>query len=92
LTAPPPAPAPETPRPRASHFRPILLTLFGGILLAFGSCTGFLSTLNHSGTGKVVSNLFAVGFFAGVLTVLAGGVWAIAAIILFFIRAASSEQ
>jgi hypothetical protein len=72
--------------------KPILATLLGGILLAGGSCAGFLSTLTYSGPGRPISNLFTVGFFAGVAGVLAAGVWALAAIIAFFIRAASGEQ
>jgi hypothetical protein len=89
LTTPPPPPAPEAPRPRASHLKPILLTLLGGILLAAGSCFGFVSTLTSNSSSK--STLFAIGFFVGVLGVIAAGIWALAAIIAFFVRAASGE-
>ena len=95
MTTPPPPPAPEAPRPRAYHVKPILATLLGGILLAGGSCAGFLSTVDMGGVGlrsRNLETLYVAGFFAGGLAVLAGGVWAIAAIIVFFIRAASGEQ
>jgi len=95
LATPPPPLAPEAPRPRAYHVKPILATLLGGILLAGGSCAGFLSTVDMGGVGlrsRSLETLYVAGFFAGGLAVLAGGVWAIAAIIVFFIRAASGEQ
>ncbi len=73
----------------------MLITLVGGILLAAGSCVGFLGTLKINGEGEswpILNPLFAIGFFVGVLAELAGGIWALAAIITFFIRAASGEQ
>ncbi len=90
MTTPPPPRAPGAPRPRTLHLKPILLTLLSGILLAFGSCVGFTSALSSNSSGK--STLFAIGFFAGVLTVLAAGIWALAAIVAFILRAASGEQ
>ncbi len=89
MTTPPPPPAPEAPRPRAYHVKPILLTLLGGILLAAGSCFGFVSTLTSNSSSK--STLFAIGFFVGVLGVIAAGIWALVAISTFFVRAASGE-
>jgi hypothetical protein len=90
LTTPPPTPTPEAPPRRSYHVTPILITLVGGILLAFGSCVGFVSTLTSNSSSK--STLFLIGFSVGVLAVIAGGIWALAAIITFFIRAASGEQ
>jgi hypothetical protein len=92
-TAPPP-PQPEA-RPRPSyHVGAILITLAGGILLAAGSCFGFLGTLNMNGVGEsrpLLNPAFAIGFFVGVLGAIAGGIWALAAIITFLIHAASDE-
>lgn len=68
----------------------MFITLCCGILLAGGSCVGFVSTLNSNSSTK--STLFGIGFFVGVLGVISGGIWALAAIIAFFIRAASGEQ
>ena len=68
----------------------MVITLFCGILLAGGSCVGFVSTLTSNSSSK--STLFLIGFSVGVLAVIAGGIWALAAIITFFIRAASGEQ
>jgi hypothetical protein len=89
-TPPPPPPPPNAPRPRASHLKPILITLLCGVLLAAGSCFGFVSTLTSNSSNK--QTLFVIGFFAGVLGVISAGVWALAAMIAFFIRAASGEQ
>ena len=95
MTTPPPTSTPEAPPRRAYHVTPILITLVGGILLAFGSCVGFVGTLSSSGGSKqstMLNALFAIGFFVGVLAAIAGAIWALGAIVAFFIRAASGEQ
>ncbi len=87
MTTPPPTPTPEAPPRRAYHVTPILITLVGGILLAFGSCVGC-----GSKQSTMLNALFAIGFFVGVLAAIAGAIWALGAIVAFFIRAASGEQ
>jgi hypothetical protein len=68
----------------------MFITLCCGILLAGGSCVGFVSTLTSNSSSK--STLFAIGFFVGVLAIIAFHIWALVAIVTFFIRAASGEQ
>jgi hypothetical protein len=93
LTIAPPPP-PSAPRVHSNQIVPILITLSGGILLAFGSCVGFLSALNingSSGSSNAATWICAAGFCGGVIAVLAGSVWAIAAFIMFLIRLGSDE-
>jgi hypothetical protein len=99
VTATPPPPPPAlpigAPRPRKYQVGPILITLFGGIVLAAGSCVGFLGALGLNGgtnSSNPLSLLWAVGFFVGLASAGAGFVWAIAAIIMFLIDALSVKQ
>jgi len=78
MSTPPPSPA--VPR-RKSRVVPILVTIGGGALLAGGSCAGFQSAFNSS---NALNAVFAVGFFAGVLAVIVGGLWALVRAALFF--------
>ena len=72
-------------------FRPILITLLCSILLAGGSCFGFLQT-SKVNQNAPVSNVFAVGFVAGVLLFLSGCVWAAVALFLHFFRTQKGDQ
>jgi hypothetical protein len=67
----------------------ILITLVCGVLLAWGSCYGFIMT---SGSINFGSLLLGLGFFVGVALVLTSGVRMLIAIIKFLILGASSEQ
>ena len=91
----PPPPPPGAPRRHSYNVVPILITLFGGILLAFCSCVGFLGGINNGGgsgsSSDTMNAIYAVGFGGGVIAVLAGIVWAITAIIMFLIHLASDE-
>jgi hypothetical protein len=90
----PPPPPPGAPRPHSYHVVPILITFFGGILLAFGSCVAFLSAININGSGgswNTLSAIYGAGFFGGVIAALAGIMWAITAVIMFLIHLASDE-
>lgn len=92
MTTSPPGPTLDTPRPRASHVKQILITLVCGVLLAVGSCFGFVNTLNFNGPAKPGNTLFGIGFFVGAALVVSAGIWALLAILMFFIRAARGEQ
>jgi len=83
---------PDTvPRPlHRSQFKPILITLLCAILLAAGSCYGFLTTLTTA-SNNPAANWFIVGFVVGVAAIPAVGVWAVVAIVLYFVRAAREE-
>jgi TRAP-type C4-dicarboxylate transport system permease small subunit len=72
----------QPPR-RRSQLAPILLTLVAGVLLAFGSCVGFLSTMNQ---GAHAGDIYVYGFLAGCIALIAGGVWSVIAIIIFLVR------
>jgi len=60
--------SPQPTQPEKSKLWPIVLTIIGGVLLAFISCGGMLGSLE----GNAAANAFAVGFFAG-LAILIGG-------------------
>lgn len=57
-----------------TNFRPILITLLCTLLLAAGSCFGFMSTVRIGGSGNsgspLVAEVFAVGFVIGALAFL----------------------
>ena len=69
----PPQAAPK----KASRTRIILMLLLGGPVLAVGGCALFLSTLNFNGSRSdgILTPLGAIGFIAGVLAAIVGGVW-----------------
>jgi hypothetical protein len=93
LKAPPPSPAPESPRPRRSTGKQILITLVCGILLGLGSCFGFLNTLNFGGgPTKSGGTLYAIGFVVGLALVVSAILWAVVVIIIAFVRAVRTEQ
>ena len=60
--------SPQPTQSQKSKLWPIVLTIVGGILLAFVSCGGFLGSMEDN----AAANAFAVGFFAG-LAILIGG-------------------
>jgi hypothetical protein len=66
-----------------------VITFGCGVLLAWGSCYGFIMT---SGSINFGSLLLGLGFFVGVALVLTSGVRMLIAIIKFLILGASSEQ
>jgi hypothetical protein len=71
----------------------IVITLVSGVLLGFGSCFALVTTGSFTGQSKQLeAALFIIGFFLGVALVLAAGMLAIVAIIMFFIRAVRGEQ
>lgn len=52
-----------------------LIILVSGIVIGFSSCVGFLNGLNYGGghgNSQAASNLFAIGFFAGLGLALVG--------------------
>jgi hypothetical protein len=70
------------PAPKKSPIKPIIITIVSGVLLAAGSCMGFLSTFNVSRTNQI-SVVMAIGFLVGVAAVLCGAMWALVALIRF---------
>ena len=71
--------SPQTPpQPNKSRYRPIGLTLVAGVLLAWGSCCGFLQTMTYNSPFPLLT---ALGFFLGVVLFLTGFIgtiiWAI---------------
>ncbi len=79
-------PASNPSKPGKSKVVPILLTVVCGLLLAGGSCFGFINTLNFNGHSKPMNTVYAVGLAAGVVAVLAGCIWAIVAFVRFLLR------
>jgi hypothetical protein len=52
-----------------------LIILVSGIVIGFSSCVGFLNGLNYGGghsNSQAASNLFAIGFFAGLAAAFVG--------------------
>lgn len=77
----------STPPQRRSKALPIAITLACGILLAAGSCFGFLSTANFGGgRSSAWSWVFFAGFWAGLVAVLVSVIWGIVAIIRYAMR------
>jgi hypothetical protein len=66
--------SPAPPPPRPSNYKPILLTLLFSLLLAGGSCFGFLNTFNLNRNSQI-SMIFAAGFAFNVLTFLGSLLW-----------------
>ena len=65
---------------KASRKRAILMTVFGGIVLAGGGCALFLANLNINGGSSQRDTLSATGalvFIGGVLTFIVGVLWAL---------------
>ena len=77
---------------KKSKLPPIFLTIVSGLLLAGGSCFGFLNTFNYKHDSSPISTIFAFGFAAGVLAVLTGIVWAIVAVVLSLLRAKKEQS
>ena len=80
MTSPGHAPPPPPPiRPTVAQ---ALVTLFGGLLLAAGSCAGFLTTLNLNGGSDSVNNAFAIAFAIGfILSLVVAGVGVVLVIV-----------
>jgi hypothetical protein len=89
-----PAPSePEVPRPRRSIWKQILITLVCGVVLALGSCFGFLDTLDFGGgRSKSGGTVYLVGFGIGLLLVGSSILGAFVAVIIALFRAARSDQ
>jgi len=79
----------EQPRKRRNFVAP-LITMLSSIVLGYGSCYGFLSTLSFHGAGRyeALNILFFVAFWLCVLVFLATLVW----IIVRALRNAQSGQ
>ena len=84
--APPPAPP---IRPTAAQ---ALVTLFGGLLLAGGSCAGFLTTLNLNGGTDAVNTAFAIGFILSLVAAAVGGVLVIVRVVRLSVRRRAEQQ
>ena len=84
-------PPPDLREPRKSRVLSIVLTAVYGVLLAGGSCFGFLGWLNINCRGKPINAACAVGFVIGVAASLASIVWAIAAFVRY-LRQTNKEQ
>jgi hypothetical protein len=83
MSTPPPTPLlPETPR-KTSKVKAIVVTLVASVLLAGGSCFGFVNTINFNRNAPI-SMVFAIGFGLGVLAFSGGCVWAAVAFFVYF--------
>jgi hypothetical protein len=82
------APPPPPIRPTVAQ---ALVTLFGGLLLAGGSCAGFLTTLNLNGGSDSVNNAFAIGFILS-LGVVVVGVVLVVRVIRLSVRRRREQQ
>jgi hypothetical protein len=90
LTTTPPAPRPDAEPRQTAYLKQIVITLVCGVLLAWGSCYGFI---HRSGLSiDFASALLGLGFFVGVALVLTSGVRILIAIVKLLIRALSGEQ
>lgn len=67
----------STPQVRPTTAQ-VLVTFLGGLVLAGGSCAGFLATLNINRGDEPVSTAFAIGF---ILSLLLAGIGVVLAII-----------
>jgi len=61
----------------------MVITLVASVLLAGGSCFGFLSTVNFN-RSTPISAVFAVGFVLGALAFFGACVWAAIAFFIYF--------
>jgi hypothetical protein len=84
------APPPPPPiRPTAAQ---ALVTLFGGLLLAGGSCAGFLTTLNFNGGSDSVNTVFAIGFILSLVVAVVGVVLVIVRVVRLLVRRRGEQQ
>lgn len=67
---------PNAVKTSKSKALPILLAVVCGIVLAVGSCFGFLGTLRFNGGSNPWNAAFALGFVIGVAAFLFGCLWA----------------
>ena len=85
----------STPPP-APPIRPTiaqgLITLFGGLLLAGGSCAGFLTTLNLNGGSDSVNTAFAIGFILSLVVAGVGVVLVIVRVVKLAVRRRREQQ
>ena len=83
MTTPPPiAPVPEPGR-KSSRVKAIVITLVASVLLAGGSCFGFLNTMNFN-RSTPINAVFAIAFGLGVLAFLGACIWAAVAFFVYF--------
>lgn len=75
---------PGTPpsKPRKSRVIQILLTIACGVVLAIGSCFGFIATLNINGPDKPLNAAFVIGMAGGAVLFVGGVIWGVVAIIV----------
>ena len=76
---------PSPPPPAKSNYKPILLTLLISVLLAGGSCFGFLGTFNIN-RSTPLSMVCAAGFVICVLTFLGSLLWLVIKVLSDMIR------
>jgi hypothetical protein len=64
----------DAPSKPPSITKQVVILLFGGLILSVGSCAGFLGT---AGGSNPIAFVFAIGFVASVLMMIATVVWAV---------------
>jgi hypothetical protein len=76
MTEPSATPPQAAPR-KASRARIIVMLLLGGPVLAVGGCALFLANVNFNsgGADNALSVVGAIGFIAGALAFVVGGLW-----------------
>ncbi len=87
-----PGHAPPRPPPIRPTVAQALVTLFGGLLLAGGSCAGFLTTLNLNGGSDSVNNAFAIGFILSLVVTGVGVVLVIVRVVRLAVRRRGEQQ
>ena len=91
MTTPPPiAPVPEPGR-KSSKVKAIVITLVASVLLAGGSCFGFLNTMNFN-RSTPISAVFAIGFCLGALVFFGACLWAAVAFFVYFFSSDSKGK
>jgi hypothetical protein len=90
MTTPPITPAVQ-PGKKNSKVKAIAITLVASVLLAGGSCFGFLSTMNFN-RSTPISLVFAIGFGLGVLAFSGACIWAAVAFFIYFFSSDSKGK
>jgi hypothetical protein len=83
MTTPPPIAPLLEPGRKSSKVKAIVVTLVASVLLAGGSCFGFVNTINFNRNAPI-SMVFAIGFGLGVLAFCGACVWATVAFFVYF--------
>jgi hypothetical protein len=72
----------DTP-PRKTYWRQIGITTVCGVVLAAGSCFGLAQTFMHP---SGFATLSAIGFIAGVITVVVSVIWLLVEVVKSILR------